>query len=224
MAIPSRGIGWGTEENLLWQISKQLEGLTGVAYNSSGGSGTAGTSGVSGSSGTTGVSGTNGISGSSGTSGATGTAGTSGSSGTSSSPSTKVVLAALATNQTITAGSDTTVNYTSTADPNSWFNNSTHVFQPNIAGYYNISFSVLWNNVAGGTGQINTQLNKNNGTQVFIEQSQINTVNPQTHTASTIIYFNGSTDNLKVTAYTSSTTTSQDINSGSGTLFTASLI
>lgn len=34
MAIPSRQIGWGTEENLLWQISKQLEYLTGVAYNS----------------------------------------------------------------------------------------------------------------------------------------------------------------------------------------------
>ena len=28
MAIPSRGIGWGTEDNLLWQISKQLERLT----------------------------------------------------------------------------------------------------------------------------------------------------------------------------------------------------
>ena len=34
MAIPSRQIGWGTEENLLWQISKQLEALTGVTYNS----------------------------------------------------------------------------------------------------------------------------------------------------------------------------------------------
>jgi hypothetical protein len=30
MAIPSRQIGWGTEENLLWQISKQMEALTGV--------------------------------------------------------------------------------------------------------------------------------------------------------------------------------------------------
>lgn len=30
MAIPSRQIGWGTEENLLWQISKQLEYLIGV--------------------------------------------------------------------------------------------------------------------------------------------------------------------------------------------------
>jgi hypothetical protein len=31
MAIPSRQIGWGTESNLLWQISKQLEYLTKVA-------------------------------------------------------------------------------------------------------------------------------------------------------------------------------------------------
>jgi hypothetical protein len=34
MAIPSKQIGWGTEEKLLWQISKQLESLTGVTYNS----------------------------------------------------------------------------------------------------------------------------------------------------------------------------------------------
>ena len=33
MAIPSRQIGWGTEEVLLWQISKQLEYLTRVVYN-----------------------------------------------------------------------------------------------------------------------------------------------------------------------------------------------
>jgi hypothetical protein len=30
MAIPSRGIGWSTVDNLLWQISKQLEQLTNV--------------------------------------------------------------------------------------------------------------------------------------------------------------------------------------------------
>lgn len=28
MPIPSRGIGWSTTENLLWQISKQLEGIS----------------------------------------------------------------------------------------------------------------------------------------------------------------------------------------------------
>jgi hypothetical protein len=57
MAIPSRGIGWGTEENLLWQISKQMEYLSGIAANSGGSSGTSGTSGISGTAGTSGTSG-----------------------------------------------------------------------------------------------------------------------------------------------------------------------
>lgn len=30
MAIPSRQIGWSTKSNLLWQISKQLQYLTGI--------------------------------------------------------------------------------------------------------------------------------------------------------------------------------------------------
>jgi len=34
MAIPSRQIGWGTESNLLWQISKQLEYLATVTATS----------------------------------------------------------------------------------------------------------------------------------------------------------------------------------------------
>jgi hypothetical protein len=33
MAIPSKQIGWGTAENLLWQISKQLETLIKVTGN-----------------------------------------------------------------------------------------------------------------------------------------------------------------------------------------------
>jgi hypothetical protein len=80
MAIPSRQIGWGTEENLLWQISKQLEYLSGITYNSGGGSGsgTSGSSGTSGGSGTSGSAGTAGLSGSSGSSGVAGTSGLSG--------------------------------------------------------------------------------------------------------------------------------------------------
>jgi hypothetical protein len=80
MAIPSRQIGWGTEENLLWQISKQLEAINGVAYNagSGGGSGTSGSSGTSGGSGTSGSAGTSGLTGTSGSSGLTGTSGLSG--------------------------------------------------------------------------------------------------------------------------------------------------
>jgi len=80
MAIPSRQIGWGTEDNLLWQISKQLERLTQVSGNLNGTSGSSGTSGTSGTSGSSGTSGTSGSSGSSGSSGTSGTSGTSGSS------------------------------------------------------------------------------------------------------------------------------------------------
>jgi len=63
MAIPSRQIGWGTTDNLLWEISKQIEGISCVvACGTSGGSGTSGTSGVSGTSGISGSSGTSGVS------------------------------------------------------------------------------------------------------------------------------------------------------------------
>ena len=82
MAIPSRQIGWGTEENLLWEISKQMESLICTAGCSGSGGGT-GTSGTSGASGLSGTSGTSGIVGTSGTSGITGTSGVSGTSGTS---------------------------------------------------------------------------------------------------------------------------------------------
>ena len=37
MAIPSKQIGWSNESNLLWQISKQLEQLTGVTSKISSG-------------------------------------------------------------------------------------------------------------------------------------------------------------------------------------------
>jgi len=63
MAIPSRQIGWGTTDNLLWEISKQIEGIGCViGCGTSGGSGTSGTSGVSGTSGISGSSGTSGVS------------------------------------------------------------------------------------------------------------------------------------------------------------------
>lgn len=91
MAIPSRQIGWSTTDNLLWQISKQVESLGCVVAcgtSGSGSSGTSGLSGLSGTSGTSGVVGTSGTSGVNGTSGITGTSGTAGVSGTSgTSPS-----------------------------------------------------------------------------------------------------------------------------------------
>jgi len=37
MAIPSKQIGWSQESNLIWEISRQLEQLIGVAANATGG-------------------------------------------------------------------------------------------------------------------------------------------------------------------------------------------
>jgi hypothetical protein len=61
MAIPSRQIGWSTQDNLLWQIAKQLEKsscqlctLNDNIGTITGTSGTSGSSGISGSSGTSG--------------------------------------------------------------------------------------------------------------------------------------------------------------------------
>jgi len=70
MAIPSRQIGWGTEENLLWQISKQLESLTSVTYNSGGG--IVGPQGVQGPQGIQGTQGVQGIQGETGAQGGAG--------------------------------------------------------------------------------------------------------------------------------------------------------
>lgn len=47
MGIPNRQIGWNTESNLLWQISKQLESYNCAIAKLNGTSGTSGTSGIS---------------------------------------------------------------------------------------------------------------------------------------------------------------------------------
>jgi hypothetical protein len=66
MPIPSRQIGWSTQDNLLWQIAKQMEQtecqlctLNDNIQTITGTSGTSGSSGVSGSSGSSGTSGIN---------------------------------------------------------------------------------------------------------------------------------------------------------------------
>jgi len=178
MAIPSRQIGWGTEENLLWEISKQLEALIGVAYRDS----------------------------------------------SVQVPSSNIVTAKLTTNQSV-SNSDVVINFTSTDDPQKWFNNSTHKFQPTIAGYYNISYSVLWGTgtVTGGQ-QMNTQIHLNGSNQLYISQSVVNTSVGFTQSGSVIVYLNGTTDYITITGYSSSTSGSQTIQSGAGTLFNASLI
>ena len=75
--------------------------------------------------------------------------------------------------------------------------------------------------VSGSTTWYDLTINKNNGTQMLIVQDQINTSQNKTLQGSTLINFNGTTDNVKITFYTSQ---GQTIASGKGTTFKAILL
>jgi hypothetical protein len=123
--------------------------------------------------------------------------------------------------QTVTSSSDAIVTFVDDFDPQNWF--SSNKFQPNVAGYYSIDTHVWWDAGAVTNNQSNIQLRKNGTTQVAISQNQILTGSGYAQSISTIVYFNGTTDYVEVTAFTGNTT-SQNINgAGTGTYFTAAL-
>ena len=126
--------------------------------------------------------------------------------------------------QIVTAGSDTTVQFNLIdINNNGWFNTSTNTFQPTVSGVYEISFAIA---VDTGTsnGQMNAQINKNNGTQIFIIQDEINKNISHTLQGSVLVNFNGSSDNVKITFYTSSGNGSQTILGGNSCFFKAVLL
>ena len=136
-------------------------------------------------------------------------------------PSIYVAIAKLPGNQLFSGGSDHTIELSKTDDASDWWNNGNHYFKPNIAGWYNISYTVLW--VTGsGSGQINVQIHKNSSS-IAINQNQINTTQNLTMSASLPVYLNGTTDYVFLTGYTSSGT-GQTIEAGNGTIFSAFLI
>ena len=164
--------------------------------------------------------GSGGGTGSSGTSGQTyGTSGTSGASGMT--PSNYLVNGRLGSTQTIPSGVDTIVNLTDNFDPKGWL--TTNKFQPNVAGYYQISYNVTYG-VGAGTGQLNIQLRQNGSAQLSIAQAQVNTIDNLTLVDSVIAYFNGTTDYTELTAYTATSGANQTLVSGTGTQFNAALI
>jgi hypothetical protein len=176
MAIPSRQIGWGTTDNLLWQISKQIEAVTGIAANStgSGTSGTSGVTGLSGTSGTSGIVGTSGTSGVSGTAGITGTAGTAGTSGANGAVGGYLGSFYDTTSQTGLAGAVLTMGLTNS---DSWNNGVSLVSGSQITianpGVYNIQFSAQMVKNAGNTATHAHIWLSQNGTDVPISASQI---------------------------------------------------
>jgi hypothetical protein len=127
------------------------------------------------------------------------------------------------TPQTIPNETDTIVTFIDDFDPQGWI--TSNKFQPNIEGYYTIQVAVWWNPAtSGSTGQNNIQLRKNGTTQVAIQQSPLISTDGYGQEIDIIVFFNGTTDYVEVTAY-SANPTSQNINgAGTGTWITASLI
>lgn len=163
MAIPSRQIGWSTTDNLLWQISKQVESLGCVVACGTSGSGSSGTSGITGSSGTSGASfgtsGTSGQAGTSGTSGVTGTAGTSGTTGLSGTSGVNGVSTSYygsfydSQTQTVAAlstGQPVLVRNTDATCTNGFSVVSNSQITAAHSGKYNFAFSFQLHNTGGG--------------------------------------------------------------------------
>lgn len=155
MAIPSRQIGKSTQDNLLWQIAKQLEGascqLCTLNTNIESITGSSGTSGTSGQAGSSGTSGTSGLTGTSGTSGSSGSSGVSGSSGTSGSAGVGYYASFYSTlDQSLAAGAigAMTVNNTDLSNGVSVVSNSQLTIAN--AGKYNIQFSAQFHHLGGG--------------------------------------------------------------------------
>jgi hypothetical protein len=142
--------------------------------------------------------------------------------------SSYIAIGILNADQTIlNTGTDTVISFIDYADPNNWWDPTTKRFQPNIAGYYNISVQGWW--VYGVvTTQTNIQIRKN-GNSVAIYQGLIenDTDSGKSLGGSRIVYLNGSTDYVDFSAYTANTTSQvlqKGTVDGSGTYFSAHLI
>ena len=74
----------------------------------------------------------------------------------------------LSANQLITTGSDVVIQFVDDYDPQSWWNISTYRFTPTVAGYYNVSLGVWFENMAASSSaQVNAQARKNGNSFIF---------------------------------------------------------
>jgi hypothetical protein len=111
----------------------------------------------------------------------------------------------LATDQTIAAGGDTTPNFTSISDPNSWWNATTKRLTPTIAGWYFVNYQVNWDAASITNNQCNIQMRKNAAT-FSIGQMQLLSGHAYSMSCSGVVNVNGSSDYLDFTVFTSNTT------------------
>lgn len=119
--------------------------------------------------------------------------------------SSLICVAGLPAANTVANGADFRVPLVAQYDPNGWWNSTANTLTPTVAGWYQVNAQVWWSQADGtGTGQMNAQVRKN-GSTVVISQDVVNYTTGRTLPIGTIVYMNGTTDALDLSAYTSNT-------------------
>lgn len=108
---------------------------------------------------------------------------------------------ALTANQSLSATTDTILNLTVKNDPNSWFVSANKSVKPTSAGYYNVIAMVTFDTASNANNQQNIQILKNSDSQALAMTTN-NTGQPQTMVAQATVYCDGSSDEIKLQAYT----------------------
>jgi hypothetical protein len=197
------------------------------AQGSQGSNGAQGAQGAQGTNGSNGAQGANGTNGAQGAQGANGTNGAQGAQGAQGSAVTGYVASnyicqgILSTNQSLSVGVDTTIQFVDQYDPQNWYNPANYRFTPTIAGYYLIAMGGNLPPLAG-SGQVNMQGLLNNNTFMFainnIPFSSGITLND-----TKLVYMNGTTDFCTFSMYSSVATNIEGNAQGQATWFSATL-
>ncbi len=107
--------------------------------------------------------------------------------------------AGLTTDYDVSSGASlSTLPMTDASDPNSWWDGTNYRFLPQVAGYYYISAIVNWQGNSGAAGNMNLYIYKNNTDVLASVTDQLPTKSSTTQLATTIVYLNGTTDNVQI--------------------------
>jgi hypothetical protein len=180
-----------------------------TTFAQTGAQGATGPQGPQGLTGATGVTGPIGVS---GATGSTGPQGSTGPAGTGYFASTYAAEVYLPQNQVVPNAADTKINFSNvfanSFDPQGWWKPASNVFQPTIAGYYQVFCDITLSPTAGLTTNQNLQILKN-GSQMSINFAQSANLTNYSLTTDVIVYLNGTTDNVYYTVYCTGTQTLQ---------------
>jgi hypothetical protein len=84
------------------------------------------------------------------------------------------------------------------SDPNGWWDGTNYQFQPTVAGYYSISAMANWQGNSGAGGNMNLYIYKNNTDVLASVTDQLPTKASTTQLVTTVVYLNGTTDNVQI--------------------------